>query len=365
MILPDLAMWKSSSRIQAVKHCRFALILLLLFFSATWLPWARRFTSTQVCGAYAHVDKQKIISIKQIRRCRIDVSVGRQPVYKFGLFNNPGLSGGGRQQPVIALELRKGWARPDSTVVTSVYNAAPALKRSLPNLFVKTTGLWELVIVLDACYDDSYSTAVTVIQEYFARSECVRVQVIIQPTAIWEVSSDNIGMRITNPKVAYILLQADTVMLEKGWNTRLLRKLNSDRNIFAISGRCGHSLDLKETFGRCGAEVAEPLPHGTLRDVFYQTETVNRGPLALRSHQAQALGFLDETRFLLEDDDHDLNSRARSLGYIVGYMPVDFYAPLDLSARRNPQYRVHTPQHIVQQEQEYKQYRLTRSQNLP
>ena len=357
-------MLKSSWRTQTVKRCSVAFVI-LLWFRATQMLFRRHFTSKQVCGAYAHFDKQKAVSINQIGHCRTDVSVGIQPVYIFDLVNNPDLSGGGRAQPVIGLDLRKGWARPDTTVVISVYNAAPALKRSLPNLFVKTTGVWELVIVLDACYDDSYSTALTLIQDYFASSECVRVQVIIQPTAVWEVSSDNIGMRITNPKIAYILFQADTIMLEKGWNTRLLRKLKSDQNIFAISGRCGHSLDLKETFGLCGLDIAEPLPHGTFKDIFYQTETVNRGPLVFRSLQAQALGFLDETRFLIEDDDHDLNRRATALGYIVGYMPVDFFAPLDLSARRNPQYRAHTPQHIVQQEQEYKQYRTALSQSLP
>ena len=151
-------------------------------------------------------------------------------------------------------------------------------------------------------------------------------------------------------------------MLEKGWNTRLLRKLKSDQNIFAISGRCGHSLDLKETFGRCGLDIAEPLPHGTFKDIFYQTETVNRGPLVFRSLQAQALGFLDETRF---------RSRRRSWlkstcysTWLHSRLHAGGLSPLLTCLLDASVHRAHTPQHIAQQEQEYKQYR-THLQSLP
>jgi hypothetical protein len=319
---------------------------------------ARRRQARRFCGSYVRVEQQNAKDVVHVERCYGRTVLAQEPEYKYQIVNNPNLTAAGRQKPFVALDFKNSASAADITVVTSVYNAAPALEKSLPYLFLKTTGSWEFVLVLDACYDASYSTAVKLLQSYFEGSSCVRARIIIQPTAVWEVSSDNIGMRASSPRYAYILYQADTVMEEKGWDERMLVELLSNNKIFAISGRCGHSIDLKETVGRCGSDVSERLGDDVPMHTFYVTETVNRGPLLLRSHTTQKLGFLDESRFLLGDDDHDLNARARKLGFIVGYLPINFYAPLDLSARRNPQYRSHTPLNILQNEAAYKAYRL-------
>jgi hypothetical protein len=330
-------------------------LLTLLFCRAVK---ARQYSEHRFCGSYVRVEQQNAKDVVHVERCYGRTVLAQEPEYKYQIVNNPDLTAAGRQKPFVALDFKNNASAADITVVTSVYNAAPALEKSLPQLFLKTTGSWEFVLVLDACYDDSYSTAVKLLQSYFEGSSCVRARIIIQPTAVWEVSSDNIGMRVSSPRYAYILYQADTVMEEKGWDERMLAELLSNNKIFAISGRCGHSIDLKETVGRCGSDVSERFGDHVPMHTFYVTETVNRGPLLLRSHTTQKLGFLDESRFLLDDDDHDLNARARKLGFIVGYLPINFYAPLDLSAKRNPQYRSHTPLNILQNEAAYKAYRL-------
>ena len=310
---------------------------------------------------YARVEGQHVVTTIRTGHCSTVAEVGKHPQYLHSLFKGPSLTAGGRMEPLLALDFRKSEVVPDVTVVMSVYNAAPALRRSLPSLFETTAGSWELVIILDACYDSSYNTAVEIIRELFRRSSSERVRIVVQPTAVWEVSSDNIGMQISNPALAYVLFQADTIMVERGWNLRMLRRLSHDKKMFAISGRCGHSFDGTNLTGRCGADVHERLPETVDREVLHITETVNRGPLMLRAQYTQTLGFMDECQFLLEDDDHDLNRRARAKGYIVGYLPVDFYAPLNLSPRRNPEFRSHTPEYVLRMEQKYKEFRVARA----
>jgi len=64
-------------------------------------------------------------------------------------------------------------------------------------------------------------------------------------------------------------------------------------------------------------------------------DTVNRGPLTVRLDRMQQLGYFDEYHFVLEDDDHDLSSRAYFwYGWKAAVLPLDFEAPLSLGATR-------------------------------
>jgi hypothetical protein len=183
--------------------------------------------------------------------------------------------------------------------------------------------------------------------------------VYVQPTAVWEVSSDNIGMRLGTASDAFILFQADNIILEENWNVRMLQHLLENPTIFSISGRCSHSFKATNQVGRCGGDIATPLPKSELiANTLHIRETGNRGPLMLRAGVTRQLGFLDEGAHLLEDDDHDLNMRASKLGYTSSYLAIGSYAPMDLSARRNPAFRKFTPQEIKEEENRYKQYRL-------
>ena len=95
------------------------------------------------------------------------------------------------------------------------------------------------------------------------------------------------------------------------------------------------------------------------RQVVFESETVNRGPLMLHAKRTQELGFLDEQSFFLGGDDHDLMKRSKLKGYVVGYLPVGFYAPLDLSPMRNKELVKHIDSNTKQKEANYKQYRET------
>ena len=54
--------------------------------------------------------------------------------------------------------------------------------------------------------------------------------------ALFETAADNLGMRMLEPTLAYVLVQPDVVFEERGWNLWLAAALTSD--VFAVSARC-------------------------------------------------------------------------------------------------------------------------------
>ena len=309
-----------------------------------------------LCGAYYDGDNQRIVGFAEMLPCS-DSELGVEPTILHGLFGRPDLRRGGRRAPIMTLDIqKKSIEDPTFSVIMSLYNAELSIEHSMPALFDTMSGIWELIITLDACYDDSFLVIKRLTQSLFVTSTCVRIRVIEQPTAIWETSSDNLGLSISNPKEAYILVQPDMIITEKSWNERVLRAFSEDSRLFAVSGRCGHSQDGSHKIGRCGADFEIPLAGSEDRPQLHVRETVNRGPLVLRATYAQELGFFDEQSFFLEGDDHDLCRRASEHGWIAAYLPIGVYAPLNLGARR--QRNTATPTDVLEQELLYKSYRM-------
>jgi hypothetical protein len=156
---------------------------------------------------------------------------------------------------------------------------------------------------------------------------------------LFETAADNLGFFCARGE--YVLeIQADMRMTEHGYNMRLLKPFENREwgsRMLGISGRCGHGLTHGEAVGRAGTLIEAPLPPGTRRDVFYVTETCNRGPLLLHRGKLVEMGFLDERHFFLDNSDHDLFARAfMERGYMCGYVPIDFESPLREGSTRKP-----------------------------
>jgi len=188
---------------------------------------------------------------------------------------------------------------------------------------------------------------------------------------MFETAADNVGFM--SAVTEYVIeLQSDMRMLEQGWDTRLLAPMRQVSWLFAISGRACHSwswlgpisrastarelrqkvrgrltgtyatkrLDVEsfvtsDAFGaldHAGIESVTQLQHLHRNEVFL-SDSVNRGPLAIRSSTLRALGFLDEAAYLLGGDEHDLMLRAHSgAGLRCGYVPLLVQSPRAHSA---------------------------------
>ncbi|MEW5319133.1 MAG: hypothetical protein WDW38_010303 [Sanguina aurantia] len=161
------------------------------------------------------------------------------------------------------------------------------------------------------------------------------VTFIVQPSSVWETTSDNLGLAHAAPSRYFILVQADMRVLSPGWNLLLSAPAELHADIFAVSARCAHPFPGSNStacYGRCSSDVGEVPTPGYLaehRHRVYLPGTVSRGPLLLRADRVVALGLLDEQNFMLGDDDHDLMARALTgFGWrAAGYLAVAFVAP--------------------------------------
>jgi hypothetical protein len=217
--------------------------------------------------------------------------------------------------------------------------------------------------VLDASYDKSLQ----VLRDILLSKDCqqnaglVRARILVQPTAIFETSSDNLGLTLADrPSHFYIEIQVDMILERIGWNRDLARPLFAYNDIYSVSGRCGHEQGGGGGWGgRCDRsveELSEKWDHAT-RDTVIVTATNNRGPIIYRPEALRELGFFDEVNFVLGDDDHDMNRRAVFRGWYAAYKYTHFYSPLSLSTGRNQSLVAAVPEEVKAEEREYHLFR--------
>jgi hypothetical protein len=299
-----------------------------------------------------------------IQSCRdTEVGLDYKPPPK-QLYCDPPLTAQHRLPAIVALDLqRQPKVQPEYTLVSPSHSVAWVLNMTAPLICQHTMGKWEIIFVVDACYDDSLQVLREVIlSPTCLQSGMVRARVLVQPTSVYETSSDNLGFSLGNPTHFFIELQSDMFLQERGWNRDMARPIFEYADIFSVSGRCGHGQGpggRSGKVGRCGADVGslDEIKQKETQDAVYVTPTNNRGPLMLRADALRALGYLDEFNFFLGKDEHDLNRRAAFNGWFAAYKYVHMYAPLDLSPQRNKNLNNIMSAVAKQEEKEFRTFR--------
>ena len=223
-------------------------------------------------------------------------------------------------------------------------------------------GKWEVIFVLDQSYDDSLQVLRSILlSDTCMGSSLVRARVLIQPTSIFETSSDNLGFTLADKSALFIIeIQSDMFIGETGWNRDMARPLLQYGDIFAVSGRCGHVPSLSRANrnkttrqwlgsysgkGRCGRDFAgfNKKFHEEDRNAVHIIGTVNRGPIIFRADVLRKFQYLDEVNFHQGGDDPDLFRRVLHKGWHVAYRYAHVKSPLDLSPAREPKFNAKTP----------------------
>lgn len=230
------------------------------------------------------------------------------------------------------------------SIVTPIYNQESIIVKNVKSFIDFTKHNFEIILVLDFCFDKTEENLIKFLDNYKCDNNNL-IQIKIFKNAdkpLFETRCDNIGFK--NSEGKYCLeIQADMEMTEKGYNLELTKPFNQLNNVIAVSGRCAHSL-FRSPFcgiGKLGESIEKTIDELNIdRNKFYSMDTCNRGPLLLDRNKLQELGYLDGTNYFLDNSDHDLMIRAYlTKGYICGYVPIDFKAPLsDGSTRNNKKY---------------------------
>jgi glycosyltransferase involved in cell wall biosynthesis len=221
------------------------------------------------------------------------------------------------------------------SVVMPIHNQGSIITRNLHALMECISGSYELILILDACDDNSKSMVLDYLHNLSSVVGLNRVIVIESDVPLFETVCDNIGFRLASGKW-FLEIQADMKMTEKDFNWALTKPFLADNKVIAVSGRCCHSLDQREIIGRGGHAIERSVSElGLDRSLFYVHEVCNRGPLLLDSEKVRAMGYLDETNFYLDYSEIDMVLRAfDTKGWICGYVPLDFESPLSDGSTR-------------------------------
>jgi hypothetical protein len=238
------------------------------------------------------------------------------------------------QEPEVVVDRVYRPDLPTFSVVMPIHNQGGILYDVLLKVFIHTHGLYDLFLILDGCTDESRTELLRAIEH--APAELCQLTVVSLAEGIFETSCDNLGF--VNARAPYIVeLQADMQIQTSNYNVLLALPLEVFPDLIAVSGRCCHSFSPPYTgTGKLGAKAEEAhcLPFSMYNQIFL-SHTVNRGPLVLRREMVEALGYLNEQQFVLEDDEHDLFYRAWTQNqWRTAFFPIEVYSPLAWGSTR-------------------------------
>lgn len=222
------------------------------------------------------------------------------------------------------------------SIIIPVHNQEEIICTNILSVIYNVVGEFEIIIVFDNCTDSSEERVVERFRNFdFRKTELKRFICISQPTPIFETSCENIGFRISKGK--YVMnLQSDMRIMTYAFNYILSNPFRKYEDVFSVSGRCTHEWPFYgKGFGKIGEMIERPLSLDfTQMNKFFIMDTSNR-PLMFLKSRLEELGYLDESNFVLGDDDHDINMRAKiQKNWITGYVPIEFYSPLSHGTMR-------------------------------
>ncbi len=225
------------------------------------------------------------------------------------------------------------------SIVTPIYNQEKIIVKNLQSIINNTIGNFELILILDYCFDNTEHNIISYFDKYINNSINLISITIFKNSEkpLFETKCDNIGFR--NSVGKYCLeIQADMEMTDFGYNLHLTKPFTLLPNVIAVSGRCAHNLFSEGGIGKLGHDIEKPISHlNVCKDFFYIFDSCVRGPLLFDREKLKELNYLDEEEYFLDNSDHDLMARAYiEKKYICGYVPIDFNSPLcDGSTRNN------------------------------
>lgn len=224
----------------------------------------------------------------------------------------------------------------------TVYNKEFLLAECLEKIKIHTTGIYELIVVLDGCIDGSE----TILDKFIDDNRKISIKKLYAPD-VFETKSNNIAAKASSGE-HIVIIQDDMIINETGWNERMLKPFLQFDDVFSVTARTSHNWIINPNSIYLNAEK---IPNGvwsdilihvnhadrknTPRDIFEIRDSSNRGPLMINASDFEKLGYFDEIFAPLDMDDHDLHYRAKKeLGKVTGVFWIDYISDQNWGSTR-------------------------------
>lgn len=279
------------------------------------------------------------------------------------------------QSSVEVLGPAHDFGPPEISYVIPVFNQEQIIRRNLSSLVLNARSTFELILIDDNSSDSTFTQVIDFLEspELRACKRWTKIIVVQFRRQYFETMCDHVGIMRSSAKYV-IEIQADMDIVEDGFDLKLVRALQSDPQLFIVSGRgVMNFADIAYSYGKFGGSEAsigksfvkallrllyhrlfkafeyqisitdevtiEPLPVTLVDEIshFYQTgeagrlgrsiehvptyeqmaanilfigETVMRGPIIFERSRYLELGGFNLKAFYLGFDEHDLIFRA-------------------------------------------------------
>lgn len=214
----------------------------------------------------------------------------------------------------------------------TIHNKGFLLDRVLNGIKENTKSDFELICVLDGCEDDSRD----ILESFEEKNKNINMKILSAPN-VFETKANN--MAAFNSSGEYIIIiQDDMVITENAWDKRILKPFSAFEDIFAVTARTAHNW----VYNKNSTNIFDKVPcDNSWSDILFHTDhagekelgreifgirdSVNRGPLAIRSDIFREFKGFDEAFCPQDMDDHDLAYRVRkATGLRCGCYPIGF-----------------------------------------
>lgn len=224
----------------------------------------------------------------------------------------------------------------------TVHNKDFLLDQVLKGITENTLSPYELVVVLDGCSDRSEQ----ILDKFIVSHDDVKIKKLFADD-VFETKSNNIAAKASEGEFIAIV-QDDMVIMEKGWDQRMLTPFKKFDDVFSVTSRTSHNWifnpeskhqNLDKIPPGIWSDILFHVDHAdknnTPRDIFEIRDSSNRGPLVINHQDLEKLNYFDEIFAPLDLDEHDLHYRAKKeLGKVTGVFWIEYLSDLSWGGTR-------------------------------
>ena len=233
-----------------------------------------------------------------------------------------------------------------------------------------------LVIILDACKDNSKSKVYEFLENFENQATISSIILLESEGDLFEATCENLVLSLTDSDY-FVSTQADIIFSDSTFVDRAISAFEYFPNLIGISARAVipdhinyralYEYIFKKLFAVLNKLIAKffgvvhlPVPfssnfyfgslenYPTNRMVFtpkqlrsvYVGDLIIRGPVVWKSSHVKSLGLLNDKKYFLGGDEKDLCRQAKlKKNLIVGYMPSNCHSEFGNGTTHNPEKR--------------------------